>query len=37
MARRAGKMHVGVFFNHTGHHIASWRHPRAQADAAISI
>lgn len=37
MPRRDGKMHVGVFFNHTGHHIASWRHPRAQADAAISI
>ena len=37
MTRRADRMHVGVFFNHTGHHIASWRHPRAQADAAISI
>ena len=34
---RAGKMHVGVFFNHTGHHIASWRHPKADADAAVSI
>jgi N-acetyl-S-(2-succino)cysteine monooxygenase len=32
-----GKMHLGVFFNHTGHHIASWRHPRADADAACSI
>jgi alkanesulfonate monooxygenase len=31
------QMHVGVFFNHTGHHIASWRHPGAQADAAINL
>lgn len=35
--QRHGQMHVGVFFNHTGHHIASWRHPRAQADAGINI
>ena len=34
MSRR---MHLGVFFNHTGHHIASWRHPDAQADAAINL
>ncbi|HLH78287.1 MAG TPA: LLM class flavin-dependent oxidoreductase [Candidatus Binataceae bacterium] len=34
---RPGHMHLGVFFNHTGHHIASWRHPGAQADAAINI
>jgi alkanesulfonate monooxygenase len=33
----ARKMHVGVFFNHTGHHIASWRHPGADADAAINL
>ena len=31
------RMHLGVFFNHTGHHIASWRHPGAQADAAVNI
>ena len=30
-------MTLGVFFNHTGHHIASWRHPDAQADAAVNI
>ena len=30
-------MHLGVFFNHTGHHIASWRHPGAQADAAVNL
>lgn len=34
---RAARMHLGVFFNHTGHHIASWRHPRAEADANINI
>ena len=34
MSRR---MHLGVFFNHTGHHIASWRHPGAQADAAVNL
>ena len=31
------RMHLGVFFNHTGHHIASWRHPDAQADAAVNL
>lgn len=31
------RMHLGMFFNHTGHHIASWRHPKADADAHISI
>lgn len=34
---RASRMHLGVFFNHTGHHIASWRHPNADADAGINI
>ncbi len=31
------RMHLGVFFNHTGHHIASWRHEKADADAGINI
>jgi len=31
------RMHLGVFFNHTGHHIASWRHPGSQADAAVNL
>ncbi len=31
-----GKMRLGAFFNPTGHHVASWRHPRAQADAGIN-
>jgi FMN-dependent oxidoreductase (nitrilotriacetate monooxygenase family) len=30
-------MKLGVFFNTTGHHVASWRHPRAQADAGINF
>lgn len=34
---RATRMQLGVFFNHTGHHIASWRHPKADADAGINI
>lgn len=33
----ANSMALGVFFNHTGHHIASWRHPAAQADAAVNL
>jgi alkanesulfonate monooxygenase len=31
------KMHIGMFFKNTGHHIASWRHPDAQPDAGINI
>ena len=34
---RTKKMQLGVFFNHTGHHIASWRHEKADADAGINI
>ena len=37
MANSGRQMHLGVFFNHTGHHIASWRHPNAQADAGINL
>src|SRR5580700_4686670 len=32
-----GLMRLGAFFNPTGHHVASWRHPRAQADAGINF
>jgi N-acetyl-S-(2-succino)cysteine monooxygenase len=32
-----GRMRLGAFFNPTGHHVASWRHPRAQADAGINF
>ena len=35
MAER--KMHLGAFFHPTGHHVTSWRHPRAQADANVNI
>jgi len=34
---RTGQMRLGAFFNPTGHHVASWRHPRAQADAGINF
>jgi len=34
---RKGKMRLGAFFNPTGHHVASWRHPDAQADAGINF
>ena len=30
-------MTLGLFLNHTGHHVASWRHPRAQIDANVNI
>ncbi len=32
-----GQMRLGAFFNPTGHHVASWRHPRSQADAGINF
>src|SRR6185369_13877003 len=32
-----GKMRLGAYFNPTGHHVASWRHPRAQADAHVNL
>ena len=37
MARRQGQLRLGAFFNPTGHHVASWRHPDAQADAGINF
>lgn len=30
-------MKLGAFFNPTGHHVASWRHPRSQADAGVNF
>jgi alkanesulfonate monooxygenase len=30
-------MNLGLYINPTGHHVASWRHPRAQADAHVNI
>jgi FMN-dependent oxidoreductase (nitrilotriacetate monooxygenase family) len=35
--REKGQMRLGAFFNPTGHHVASWRHPQAQADAGINF
>jgi N-acetyl-S-(2-succino)cysteine monooxygenase len=32
-----GRMRLAAYFNPTGHHVASWRHPRAQKDAHINI
>lgn len=31
------KMHLGLFFYPTGHHLAGWRHPSAEADAGLSL
>jgi FMN-dependent oxidoreductase (nitrilotriacetate monooxygenase family) len=33
----AKKMSLAVHFHPTGHHVASWRHPRAQIDAGSNI
>ena len=32
-----GKMRLGAYFNPSGHHVASWRHPRAQKDAHVNV
>ena len=32
MAKRADKMHLGVFYWPGGHHVAGWRHPEAETD-----
>ena len=37
MPRQKGQLRLGAFFNPTGHHVASWRHPGAQADAGINF
>lgn len=37
MAKRKELMRMGAFFNPTGHHVASWRHPQAQADAGVNF
>ena len=37
MARPKAELRLGAFFNPTGHHVASWRHPGAQADAGINF
>jgi FMN-dependent oxidoreductase (nitrilotriacetate monooxygenase family) len=37
MSSKRGKMILGAYYNPTGHHVASWRHPRAQEDAHVNI
>ena len=37
MRRSGEQLRLGAFFNPTGHHVASWRHPDAQADAGINF
>jgi FMN-dependent oxidoreductase (nitrilotriacetate monooxygenase family) len=37
MPKRQGQVRLGAFFNPTGHHVASWRHPDAQADANVNF
>src|SRR6187431_3139140 len=37
MPRPTAQLRLGAFFNPTGHHVASWRHERAQADAGINF
>lgn len=34
---RQGEMKLGLFLYPTGHHIAAWRHPDAQADAGVNL
>src|SRR5690606_13742252 len=36
-ASARGKMRLAAYYNPTGHHVASWRHPRAQADAHVNF
>ncbi|TBU87909.1 nitrilotriacetate monooxygenase [Stutzerimonas kirkiae] len=33
MSRRTDQLHLGAFLANSGHHVAAWRHPEAQADA----
>src|SRR5882672_2470078 len=37
MPRPKAPLRLGAFFNPTGHHVASWRHPQSQADAGINF
>jgi N-acetyl-S-(2-succino)cysteine monooxygenase len=37
MRRSGEQLRLGAFFNPTGHHVASWRHPQSQADAGINF
>jgi N-acetyl-S-(2-succino)cysteine monooxygenase len=37
MSQRTGHLSLGAFLYPTGHHIAAWRHPDAQADAGVNF
>lgn len=37
MANEKKHLKIGVFIAGTGHHVASWRHPKAQADGSINL
>lgn len=37
MSANGREMILGVFFNYTGHHVASWLHPDACADAGVNF
>lgn len=37
MRQSGEQLRLGAFFNPTGHHVASWRHPDAQADAGVNF
>jgi alkanesulfonate monooxygenase SsuD/methylene tetrahydromethanopterin reductase-like flavin-dependent oxidoreductase (luciferase family) len=37
MSRQGEKLRLGAFIYPAGHHVAAWRHPRAQADAGVNI
>ena len=37
MGKEKRQLRLGAFFNPTGHHVASWRHPESQADAGINF
>lgn len=37
MSRRIDQLHLGAFLANSGHHVAAWRHPKAQADASLDF
>ena len=37
MTRRTDQLKLGAFLANSGHHVAAWRHPKAQADASLDF
>ncbi len=37
MSTRKGQIKLGAFLMNTGHHVAAWRHPAAQADSGLNF